>query len=118
MINLKDANGDRATDTFMEQVDEYTIKGYRFSSGWTPSQQIYFTAVFSVPVKLILYNHDTEVTGSKFKSDGVKGKVCLPENVTTVNVKDGISPVSSENALKNIQAELNHWNFNKVVAVS
>ena len=116
MINLKDANGDRATDTFMEQVDEYTIKGYRFSSGWTPSQQIYFTAVFSVPVKLILYSHDTEVTGSKFKSDGVKGNVCLPENVTTVNVKVGISPVSSENALKNIQAELNHWNFNKVVA--
>lgn len=116
MINLKNANGDRTTETFMEQVDEYTIRGYRFSTGWTPDQQIYFTAVFSVPVKLILYNHDTPVAGLKLKSDGVKGNVCLPENVTTVDVKVGISPVSSENAAMNINAELNHWNFEKVVA--
>lgn len=116
MINLKNANGDRTTETFMEQVDEYTIRGYRFSTGWTPDQQIYFTAVFSVPVKLVLYNHDTPVAGLKLKSDGVKGNVCLPENVTTVDVKVGISPVSCENAAMNINAELNHWNFEKVVA--
>ncbi|MDD3079922.1 MAG: GH92 family glycosyl hydrolase [Paludibacter sp.] len=116
MINLKDANGDRATDTFMEQVDEYTIRGYRFSAGWTPSQQIYFTAVFSVPVKLVLYNHDRKVSGTKYRSTGVKANACLPDDVTTVDVKVGISPVSTENALKNIQSELNHWNFKKVVA--
>ena len=116
MINLKDANGDRTTDSFLEQVDDYTIRGYRFSSGWTPSQQIYFTAIFSVPVKLVIYDHDTQVNGLKFKSDGVKGNVCLPENATTVDVKVGISPVSSENAQKNIQTELNHWNFTKVVS--
>lgn len=116
MINLKDANGDRTTDAFMEQVDDFTIKGYRFSSGWTPSQQIYFTAIFSVPVKLKLYNGITPVSGTNYKSREVQGNVCFPEDATIVNVKVGISPVSSENASQNIRSEINHWNFDKVVA--
>lgn len=116
MINLKDANGDQATETFMEQVDGYTIAGYRYSSGWTPQQQIYFTAVFSVPVKLVLYDDNQQVTVSSLKSKGVKGNVCLPDDATTVNVKVGISPVSSQNALENIKTELSHWDFKKIVA--
>lgn len=115
MINLKDANGARATETFMEQKDAYTICGYRFSKGWSPSQRIYFTAVFSEPVKLVLYNHDTEVEGVRLTSDGVKGNLLLDETVKEVKVKVGISPVSTENAMANIKQEVDHWNFEKTV---
>ena len=43
MINLKDANGDdRPTDTYLEQINDTVIRGYRYSTGWSKKQQIYF----------------------------------------------------------------------------
>lgn len=115
MINLKDDSGGTTTDSYMEQVDDYTIQGFRFSRGWSPSQQIYFTAVFSEPIKLILYDDNTQVEGKKFQSRAVKGNVCFDSGVSKVSVKVGISPVSMGNALANINAELDHWNFKKIV---
>ncbi|MDX9919839.1 MAG: GH92 family glycosyl hydrolase [Paludibacter sp.] len=115
MINLKDDSGGTTTDSYMEQVDDYTIQGFRFSRAWSPSQQIYFTAVFSEPIKLILYDDNTQVEGKKFQSRAVKGNVCFDSGVSKVSVKVGISPVSMGNALANINAELDHWNFKKIV---
>ena len=31
MINLKEGIGDKAYDTYLKKIDEYTIEGYRFS---------------------------------------------------------------------------------------
>lgn len=123
MINLKDGSGDHATETFMEQVDDKTIRGYRFSRGWAPEQEIFFTAVFSEPVELFLFDTvDTLVVNKNgkpvkvLKTRGLKGNLRLAENAKEVKVKVGISPVSMENAKKNIDAEINHWDFEKVVA--
>ena len=38
IIDLKEGINDRSTDTFLEKVDDYTLKGYRFSSGWAKKQ--------------------------------------------------------------------------------
>lgn len=116
MINLKDANGDdRPVEGFMEQIDEKTIRGWRFSSGWSKSQQIYFTAEFSEPVKLILYDNDKEVNAKSLKTTFIKGNIILDKKIRQLNVKVGISPVSTENARFNIKSEIKHWNFDKVV---
>lgn len=116
MINLKDANGDDLpVEGFMEQVDEKTIRGWRFSSGWSKSQQIYFTAEFSEPVKLILYDDDKEVAGKNLKTISVKGNVMLDKKTRQLNIKVGISPVSTEDARLNIKSEIKHWNFEEVV---
>ncbi|HWB90240.1 MAG TPA: DUF5703 domain-containing protein, partial [Puia sp.] len=42
LIDLKDGINDRATDTHIEKVDEHTIEGYRFSTGWAKDQRTYF----------------------------------------------------------------------------
>ncbi len=34
IIDLKEGINDKSTDTYLEQTDEFTLKGYRFSSGW------------------------------------------------------------------------------------
>ncbi len=112
MINLKDANGDDTPiETFLEQIDDRTIRGYRFSTGWSTLQQIYFTAIFSDPVKLIITDDDNKDE----KMSVSKGNVVLSKNTKQISVKVGISPVSMTNARANIAAEINHWDFENVV---
>lgn len=116
MINLKDANGDdRVTESFLEQVNDTIIRGYRFSTGWAKEQQIYFTAIFSTPIGLNLYNDSIYKNGKSLKDKYVKGNVLLPAKTTEILIKVGISPVSMENAYENINKEINHWNFERTV---
>lgn len=48
MVNLKEANGDdRPVETFLKQVDEHTIQGYRYSKGWSKDQRyIFYCSIF------------------------------------------------------------------------
>ena len=116
MINLKDANGDdRPTDTYLEQVNDTTVSGYRCSSGWSKQQQIYFTAVFSEPIRLALFHDSIPVQGNVLQGIDVKGNVIVASDVEKLDVKVGISPVSMENAAANIRQEIADWNFERVV---
>ncbi len=116
MINLKEANGDdRVIESYMEQLNDSTICGYRFSTGWAKgTQKIFFTARFSKPVALKLYDDNEPVEGSKLTAVGVKGNVTLSAPDQEISVKVGISPVSTANALLNIEKEIPGWNFKQV----
>ena len=117
MINLKDANGDdRPTDTYLEQINDTVIRGYRYSTGWSKKQQIYFSAVFSQPVHLTLYHDSVQVAGNRLQGLDVKGNVAVAPVVEELGVKVGISPVSIENAMDNIGQEIKDWNFENIVA--
>lgn len=117
MINLKDANGDdRPTDTYLEQINDTVIRGYRYSTGWSKKQQIYFSAVFSQPVHLTLYHDSVQVAGNRLQRLDVKGNVAVAPVVEELGVKVGISPVSMENAMDNIGQEIKDWNFENIVA--
>ena len=117
MINLKDANGDdRPTDTYLEQINDTGIRGYRYSTGWSKKQQIYFSAVFSQPVHLTLYHDSVQVAGNRLQGLDVKGNVAVAPVVEELGVKVGISPVSMENAMDNIGQEIKDWNFENIVA--
>ena len=117
MINLKDANGDdRPTDTYLEQINDTVIRGYRYSTGWSKKQQIYFSAVFSQPVHLTLYHDSVQVAGNRLQGLDVKGNVAVAPVVEELGVKVGISPVSMENTMDNIGQEIKDWNFENIVA--
>ena len=117
MINLKDANGDDGpTDTYLEQINDTVIRGYRYSTGWSKKQQIYFSAVFSQPVHLTLYHDSVQVAGNRLQGLDVKGNVAVAPVVEELGVKVGISPVSMENAMDNIGQEIKDWNFENIVA--
>lgn len=117
VINLFDGNGDdRATETFLEQEDDHTIRGYRYSTGWSKRQRIYFSARFSIPVKLDIYRDDHPVEGSSVERGvNIKGIVRLPDDTRSVSVKVGISPVSMSGADRNIESELPGWDFEETV---
>ncbi|QHL86821.1 glycoside hydrolase family 92 protein [Nibribacter ruber] len=121
IFDLKEGIGwDTPTETFIEQLNDTTIAGYRFSKGWANDQRVYFTAVFSKPIqKFESYQvYDTAATSTTPAQKGtrIKGIARFQTKAgEKVLVKVGISPVSSENALANIRAEVPHWNFDQVV---
>ena len=116
-IDLKEGIGwDNVTESYIEQVNATTISGYRFSKGWADDQRIYFTAVFSRPINAIaVFDSTAAKTGSKLKARRVKALVEFGAIDGPLEIKVGISPVSSQNALANIKAEIPGWNFASVV---
>ena len=119
VIDLEEGIGwDRPTETSIKQVNATTITGSRFSTGWAKAQRIYFAAVFSKPIKnFSVYDSLVAKTGTTLTGKKVKGLLTFTTSAgEKVLVKVGISPVSAENAMMNIQAEIPGWNFNQIVA--
>jgi predicted alpha-1,2-mannosidase len=115
IIDLKEGTQDKATETFIEQVDATTFTGYRYSTGWAKEQQVYFAIRTSVPVKNFqVYNEAQLLSGTQGKGAAVKGLLSFDAAAGEVLLKVGISPVSTANALDNINAEIPDWNFDAV----
>ncbi|RYY59048.1 MAG: glycoside hydrolase family 92 protein [Chitinophagaceae bacterium] len=118
VIDLKEGIGwDESRETYIRQVDEHTIEGYRFSNGWAEAQRIYFTAVFSKPISAFaVYDDSTLQSGRELKGKKVKGVLTFQtKQDEIVYVKVGVSPVSMANALLNIRTEIPKWDFQKVI---
>ena len=116
IIDLKEATQDRATETFIEQVDATTFKGYRYSTGWAKDQRVYFAIRTSVPVKdFQVFDNAQLLDGKQGKGAAIKGLLSFGTSRQQVLLKVGISPVSAGNALANIQAEIPAWDFAAVV---
>ncbi len=117
IIDLKEGINDRGTDTYIRRKDKYTLEGYRFSSGWAKDQWLYFAIRSSQPIEAFsVYDDRLLLQGDSGKGKNIKGLISFGKSApATLQLKVGISPVSSANALANIDAEIPHWNFNKVV---
>lgn len=117
IIDLKEGIGwDGPVETYIHQVDDYTLEGYRFSKGWSEDQRVWFTIKSSVPVKqFMVFEGETKNEGKSLKGKNVKGVISFAKSPGQVMLKVGISPVSSANALANINAEMPGWDFTKVV---
>jgi predicted alpha-1,2-mannosidase len=114
MIDLKEGINDKSTDTYLEQTDEYTLIGHRHSSGWAKEQQVFFAIRSSKPLKnLVIYNDNKPLEGKKGKGLSVKGVISFDQG-DFVQLKVGISPVSANNALANITAEIPGWDFKAI----
>lgn len=118
IIDLQEGIADIPTETYIKLVDKYTIEGYRFSRGWAHAQRIYFTAVLSKPIeKFAVYDSTALQQGVTLKGQKVKGVLTFStKQGENVWVKVGISPVSSANALLNINKEIPDWHFDRVAA--
>ena len=115
IIDLSEGINDKSTDTYIELSDPYTIKGYRSSSGWAKKQQVFFAVKSSIPLKNFqLFDNTQKIEGKKGKGLSIKGLITFEKAPEEISLKVGISPVSAENALANINAEIPHWDFNKI----
>jgi predicted alpha-1,2-mannosidase len=116
IIDLKEGINDQSTDTYIQQVDKYTLEGYRFSKGWAKNQWIFFAVLSSEPIQRFnVYDDTSPLPGDSARGKAIKGVISFDNAPSTLKLKVGISPVSSENALANIEAEIPLWDFQKVV---
>lgn len=76
---------------------------------------MFFAIKSSVPINnFSIYEDKEPVKGKKAKGVSMKGLVSFEKSPGTIFLKVGISPVSSDNALKNIQSEIPKWDFEEI----
>jgi predicted alpha-1,2-mannosidase len=119
---------DKNVWTFVRVENDTLITGYRQTNGWARTRTVYFAMVFSKP--FYQYGHkkyDQSIyKGFWRKFDESKN---FPEMAgkqirayfdfkTTegekIKIKFALSPVSTEGAIKNLKAEIPHWDFGAV----
>ena len=104
------------------------VTGYRITSGWARTNYLYFAMVFSKPIENFgCENHEDQVYKGFWRKFDQNNN--FPEmggrNLKThfdfktkdgekIKVKFAISAVSTEGALKNLKAEIPHFDFEKV----
>lgn len=109
-----------------------TVTGFRETRGWAPGRQLYFAMRFSKPISGHQF-HDTEqdVVYKGFPPPGEKDPAQRAQIEgrqlvgafdfgdaagKQVIVKVAISPVSEDNAIANLDAEVPGWDFDRVRA--
>jgi predicted alpha-1,2-mannosidase len=117
-LNLNFGPTDHTTGTYINEVNDTLVTGYRFSSGdWVPHQRVYFAAVFNKPIQKLVITNDGEIYHSRKHAKGnhtygyfifgdLSGQPLLQ--------KVGISAVSIKNAKMNLQHEVPEWEFEEV----
>lgn len=119
---------DKNVWTFIRIENDTLVTGYRQTNGWSRTRTVYFAMTFSKPFKQYGaqdYSKKQVYKGFWRKFDQSKNHPDLAgkqlrlyfDFETTANekikVKLALSPVSTRNALENMQTEIPHWNFDR-----
>lgn len=111
-------NWDNPYDTKIIIENDSTISGYRKSNGWARDQHVYFTAQFSKAFKNIqLFEGESKAYGENVNAAKTKFVAEFPtSDKEQILIKVALSSASIAGAKKNLNAELNSWNFDLAVA--
>lgn len=104
---------DKTLKCTLKLIDSVTVVGYRISEGWAIKQYVYFAMKFNKSIiskKLNTVeslqknpNEDEKITAGLFRFNNTDGKPLI--------IKTGISQTGIDGAVKNLEAEANHWDF-------
>lgn len=115
------AHRDIVIDSWLEKVDAYTLRGKRQSRSWALNQTLYFVMRFSQPIADYVVALDDAEKGALQKAEGRNVKAVASFDVSSgkpLLVKVGLSAVSAEGALKNLEAEQKGFDFNATLAAA
>jgi len=120
ILNLDKAmNWDRTVNSDARAISPTQITGFRYSDGWARNQKVYFTTKLSRPAARIERTATPYILskGQVGKSVGhgvilrlYYNKVRAGESITLCTALSGVSEAG---ALKNLQAEAPHTDFNR-----
>ena len=119
-IDLQFENGGgRVVESRLRRVDETTIVGYRQSKGWAKDQRVFFALKSSKPfAEFRIFRGDRAVGGESAEGQGLRAIGTYEGSPGEVLVRVGISPVSEENALANLEEEAGTADFDAVAAAA
>jgi putative alpha-1,2-mannosidase len=92
------------------------IAGYKGSGGWAKEQHTWFHAKFNKPFHITIYGNGEPLESKETASSNHLVAVLTFDNSNENEIlaKVGISHVDYDGALKNLEAEIADWNFDKV----
>ncbi len=119
-IDLQFENGGgRVIESRLRRVDETTIVGYRRSKGWAKDQRVFFALKSSKPfAEFRIFLGDRAVGGESAEGQGLRAIGTYEGSPGEVLVRVGISPVSEENALANLEKEAGTTDFDAIAAAA
>jgi predicted alpha-1,2-mannosidase len=98
-------NWDQSTDGMLQLADDYTVIGYRYSTGWAKGQKVYFAARFSSPVKQYFFIDDTARAGQQ--AFGKLVKLALQfDTYRPLEVHVSLSSTGTAAALQQLKTEM------------
>ena len=114
--------------TFVRVEGDRRIVGYRQTNGWARTRTVYFAMEFSKPFKSYGFKNfakqDYQGFWRKFDQEhnfpeaaGKQIRAYFDFDAKAgeqIEVKFSLSPVSTEGAVKNLQVEIPHWDFDRV----
>ncbi len=106
-------NWDNSTEGMLQLVNDSTLLGYRYSTGWAKNQRVYFAAKFSSPVVSKTFLNSNKNNIGQDTGRLVKTVLQFNLNRKPLFIKVGISSVSPEKALLAIN-EIGNKPFNQV----
>ena len=113
ILDLK--HRDKVTDSELRITGNNRIEGFRRSSSWAKDQIIYFVAEFSEPFADYGFVKDDAPPEKTGKANGTNIKAFFRFAARKpLLVKVALSPVGITGARRNLQAEVPHWEFEKV----
>lgn len=119
-IDLQFENGGgRVVESRLRRVDETTVVGYRRSKGWAKDQRVFFALKSSKPfAEFRIFLGDRAVGGESAEGQRLRAIGTYEDSPGEVLVRVGISPVSEENALANLEKEAGTADFDAVAAAA
>ncbi|RUT69224.1 glycoside hydrolase family 92 protein [Flavobacterium cupreum] len=113
-------NWDKAVKTGIAIEDQYTISGYRFSTGWAKNQKVFFVAKFSKPIsESVLLANKQIINGTKADGENTAAQLFFEAaNTNELLVKVALSSVSVANAKANLDDEKSTFDTTKSQAAS
>ncbi len=109
-------NWDKPTETFIRIVNDSTLIGYRYSTGWAKVQRVYFAARTSKPFsQAILAGHGIQsaqikAAKSEETGTGINAQLLFDAGQKEVELKVALSMTHEDQALKALD-EVSGWDF-------
>ena len=105
-------NWDKPTETYVKELNDSTLIGYRYSTGWAQTQRVYFALRSSVPFsKLLIIADGKQITSPGANGTGVVAQLLFNEQKRNhVMLKVALSTVSTDKAVQALK-EIKNWDF-------
>ena len=104
-------NYDSTTESVITRVNDSTIIGYRYSTGWAKVQRVYFAARTSIPFEKLYTYYDDRYKNKNGKSDLMNAQMIFPDlSGKPVFMKVALSTVSTDKAIDALK-EIDGWDF-------
>lgn len=108
--------GHRMVENVIALVNDRTVEGIQETSGWAYNHLISYHIEFSEPFKIEMNADGEKVEGLNAQGKDLKVYFHFGKSEKPLLIKVAISPVDPAGAAKNMDAELQGWDFDQIVS--